>query len=253
LKVKVELVLRGVYNDGAGNSCVYAYNVNSGTEITLLNTDFWKLLWFAIAPPAVGTTYTAYGISASVGAPPAFATRDLVVSSTGVLTWTDTDETFDHLWIKLTLVEAPDHEYEVWDFVNILEALGKYEKILITLPVAGATTFTNPAEDIIVEDSAEWGLASHYVVWEFHPSATEQARNRLCTPTIGVVEGDLMSRPYDGMLIEAGIKAINLMVKAKKGANKMLGVVAAEIGGYMAGDSPFDVLIPQVTKTVRLV
>jgi hypothetical protein len=251
-KVTINLLAISAYDDGAGNSGKYYYKILVDKEITLKDGDIWKLNTFSWQKPAAAISgRAAYSVNGSVGAPPAFGGRTITITTGGIISFVDTDEEIYQFVVQMALSEAPDHEYTIWDLFVFFESAGKYDKIELLMPVAGTQTYLTPTDDIILEDSAEWGLAGHSLSINFYPSTAEIAKSRLPAPIWGWAEGDLLSTPYNGKMIEVAIKGIMMMNRAKKGAKKLVGMALVEVVGYMQGDGPMDVLIPEVLKPVR--
>jgi hypothetical protein len=147
--------------------------------------------------------------------------------------------------ITATITDVGDHDFLLWDSIGLYETTGQFASIVVYTGGSDTITTAAPAADVILEDTQEFGQIGHALKYQFFFGATDVAANRLRAPTMAFVEGDLISREYDGMYLEAGAKALLMLMQTKKKSqNTLLLNVLNEGIEYAQGDGPFDMHIP---------
>lgn len=260
MKIVARLMLQSDYDDGAGAVGVYSYYITPATlgrEYTIPDATIWKVHRFVSAFPNITTTVTAYALTVTTGSPPAYGGRTLTLSSAGKVVFTGTNpeyETIKKVRVTLTQTLVPDHTYTIWDVIGEYSAVGRFAQISSIMNNVGTWyTVTSPVENVILEDVTGWGAEGNYLMVEFTPTTADITAGQLRQMAVAWAEGDLLSRPYNGAMLEMGLKTLYAMVQAKGGKSKsLLSSVVTEVAGYAAGDGPFDVYIPRVEKTIAM-
>lgn len=256
MKATAKIIFRSDYDDGAGAVGVYSYYLTPtlGRDFTIPDLTIWKVHRFVTAFPNVILTATAYALSTTSGAPPAFGGRTMTVSPAGVIAFTGanpTYETFKSISVNITITLVPEHSYTIWDMIGEYGALGRFASITVCMNGGTCYTVSSPVENYMLEDQAGWGVEANTFYYLWVPSAADITAQQLRNVAVAWVEGDLLSRPYNGAMLEMGLKTLYAMVQAKGGKSKsLLASVVTEVASYAAGDGPFDVYIPRVEKSV---
>lgn len=259
MKYTADITFKSYYNDGAGATGTYTYRLGptAGRILSTLDMDIWQVHEFSSLLPVSALSLTAFALTTITGSPPAYGGRTATVSVLGVVTFTGTNPSYETLYneqLYLTMTEVPEHNYEIWDLIAHVGAPGRWAKIQIWANSVLQAEVTSPVEDVIAEDvcgviaeGANFGI-------QFYPCTADITAKQLRLYTVSYAEGNLLSRAYDGRYIEIGLKAVIALARQKMG-NKSANLVkfaVLEVAGYMNGDGPLDMYIPQQAHSVRM-
>lgn len=254
MKATVRLTLKTAYDDGAGNTCKYSYDLlnvtyGQGQVVNILDADVWKMHAFVIKLPRAALSGKAAGaISSSVGAPPAYGTRTISISAAGKIT-VGSNEALESFIITVTFTEVPTHTY---DKVSIIcnADIANFSTLLLT-GVGGATKTSSTATDILALDDQD--AIKEAVATSAQFTLTAAARTALLIPsmTFMTVESDLLNREYTGMYIEAVGKSVIGLVQIMN--KRYEGVVSEAVDYLMGKDGPLTMHIPLVEHSAAIV
>lgn len=252
-----DIYFKSYYTDGAGNTGTYSYRLGptAGRVITIYDLDIWQLHIFNEGFPPSGLTLTAFALTTITGSPPAYGGRTCTVSVTGVVAFTGANPTYESLYnsmVNITVTDVPEHSYEVWDLIGHFGSPGRWAKIQVWCNSALQSEVTTPAEDVIAEDVVGSYTEGATIGFQFFPCSTDITNKQLRLFSYSIVEGNLLSRAYDGRYIELGLKAVIALARAKNNQTSLLKYGVLEVAGYLQGDGPLDMYIPQQVHTVRM-
>jgi hypothetical protein len=257
MKITVSYQIAAAYDDGAGNTTTYVYAIFADKEVTVPDGDIWKINWFDLGLPLNAITATAATGTAGTpaGSPPAAGGRTIAIDTKGVCTFVDANEELFYVTITLTPSDQPTHEYEFDVFADYVVS-GEFAAIKFYDAAASLIeSFSNPTETPVLEDQTLPVAAA--IKAQFNLNATDVANAQLPSSlAVGFCEKDLVSRPYNGQFIEAGVKLLLAAKAMKRRANRRsslgwLGPIVPEIATYIQGDGPLDMYIPQANYQVN--
>jgi len=240
MKVTIGASIATVYNDGAGNSCTYTYQLAT-KAFTFLATKLWKMRVYRLKLPTTATTIVASARGSVVGAPPAAAARSMTVSTLGVWAF-GANETMTMTGIVLTASDTEEHPYE-------------YMSMMVLDPGTLVSTITSAtAGGVNCKDT--WTVQTfiadtNTISASITPSATGLASLKFpANIDLVVAETDLVTREYDGKYAELGSK---LLVSGLQIMSKQYAGVASQAYQYAAGNgSPIAIELYPVMHTTPI-
>jgi hypothetical protein len=260
MKYETLITVTTVYNDGAGNSCTYTYDLKNVATVTTLDNAHWMARAVRVLLPPGTRSFTAVSLASSVGAPPAYTTRTMTLSKDGIMTlgtnetfpvYTGVSSTQGWLTLKVTLREAAANTYlKHWFMAGLLpltDGISRFSYASLASSVA-MTASASPLD--LLEASTElFKTTSEYVYITTHPSAADAAIKKITFPILCWGDYDLLTREYDQRLVEGGLKALLIGLQAVKGRFEG---AAAQLYGKLRGQGITDLDMPFAGITVSL-
>lgn len=112
LTLRIRLRITGAYDDGGGNTGNYHYwcqVVLDGRDFTLPEQKFYSAKLFSFTKPT-DLDLEAHSITGSGGSPPAYTTRKISFTSTGQMSFTDTDEVLSMIYFDVQVISMTHEE-----------------------------------------------------------------------------------------------------------------------------------------------
>jgi hypothetical protein len=227
MKFSILLTLRGSYSNG-GNTGKYDYKLIV-KDVSALAKNIWQLRAFMLKLPAATKTITAYQITSSVGAPPAFGTRVITINTAGLVTFTDASETLEYISLKVTLSDVEDHPYEIMSCMIPAHDLVGTDTIWNGVVSVAASEDEWVSNDSFIIDAA-YAMATHTF------TGTGITDSKVKVFGFVVAETDLVMREYTGQYTELALKVITSLGQAAK---KHYEGIVAQVANYLqSGSSP---------------
>lgn len=243
---KVTRTLWTTYDDGAGNTGKYTYTLVSLKEITIATKSIWVPHLFNFdMPKATLTALVADSLTVTLGAPPAFGGRTVTITTSGVVTLLASEALYCER-IKIELVDVLDHAYTKMYVLMQLPTDAINGQVLLngvllqTVPLCSAGSVEQL--EVLFVDTGDY-LQCY---WFF--SAADISNHTISEYSVMVAENTLMTREYDGRMIEGGLK---LGIVGLQVAQKELSGAVAQIAQYIRhGASMLELQVPTETYSL---
>jgi len=213
-----------------GASGTYHYKITTN-KITNTAGNSWRMRVFKVKRPATTIIITAWQQTNGAGGPPAFAGRTLTITSAGVFSFVDANETIATVTAELVLSDVEEGAYENIS-AAVLESGG-----LSTATIGGVDCLSTFVPVTYCADT------NTFIV-TFGISATLLAIKTLPTLALVIAETALVTREYTGSYAELTAKAIVTMAQVLN--QRYEGAVAQAVAYARSGNSPMSLSLVAV-------
>jgi hypothetical protein len=224
MKSTIKFCLLTTYNDGAGATATYHYEL-SHKAFTYLAKNSWRMRAFRLTRSATVAALTSVSKDIGTGSPP--ATRSISISATGVITFADVHEVTLAVTVLATASDVEENVYLTQSMTSVLPTGAVSCKLDpgYTVDVAegwDAITYCADADAVL----ASFTLAPAQVALGAIPDHLN----------VIIADTDLVTREYTGMYMEVAAKAVVTIVQAMN--KKYEGIAAQGVNYLQSGNSP---------------
>jgi len=235
--------LVAAFDDGT-NKANYLYMFQGvGSIIEFPVSAFWRNHTYCVTPPTATVSITAYARTGVTGTPPAFADRSVQIGADGTMTFVDEDETPAYVELRVDIVSAEDHDYVTQYLVSHHNSL---QVAIWVNDGAGITLDANGGYPL------DFGATGDYIKvgFAFRLAYLTDVGYVLPTMAFSIADMDLLTRVYNGQLIEAGVKG--LIATIEVGALRSFEGLVAQAINHFRGSPVLGIDLPSSVHQVRV-